>query len=506
MSQPYFTILTAIGEAKLANATALGTTLQLTQMGIGDGNGSTPLPNRSQTALVRENRRAPLNRLFVDPANASQIIAEQVIPEEIGGWWIREIGLYDTDGNLCAVANCPDTYKPVLAEGSGRTQVIRMVLIVSNTAAVQLKIDPAIVLATRGYVDDEVGKHLAAVDPHPEYLSISEGDAKISAAIAKLVSSSPSTLDTLAELANALGSDPNFAITIANDLALRAPLISPTFSGNPTGPTPAQFDDSTKLATTNFVRRALGVYRGVRGLETSAILSAEECGKIIAATMPNVTVTLPSLASGPSGMAFSFHCNNSAGSMAITCSGSDFIQYGSQSISSITLKSGDGITLVTDGGTSWTPMNQSSGAGKQSFSVGRVSTPQSFPHNIWTKVQYNGKDFDPFGVFDSSSSFRFKPTLPGKYLICATVCTNSISAPANGSGLMMAIYKNGLMLKQAGPIRYGVNAYQGLELTTIVEVSGVSDFFEIYGFHDSGLSNMSITSGGETHFSAARIL
>lgn len=172
MSQTYFAILTAIGEAKLANATALGTTLQLTQMGIGDGNGSTPLPNRSQTALVRENRRAPLNRLFVDPANASQIIAEQVIPEEIGGWWIREIGLYDTDGNLCAVANCPDTYKPVLAEGSGRTQVIRMVLIVSNTAAVQLKIDPAIVLATRGYVDDEFSKHLAALDPHPQYATL----------------------------------------------------------------------------------------------------------------------------------------------------------------------------------------------------------------------------------------------------------------------------------------------------------------------------------------------
>lgn len=166
MSQTYFAILTAIGEAKLANATALGTTLQLTQMGVGDGNGSTPLPNRSQTALVRENRRAPLNRLFVDPANASQIIAEQVIPEEIGGWWIREIGLYDTDGNLCAVANCPDTYKPVLAEGSGRTQVIRMVLIVSNTAAVQLKIDPAIVLATRGYVDDTFSSLGSVVNFH----------------------------------------------------------------------------------------------------------------------------------------------------------------------------------------------------------------------------------------------------------------------------------------------------------------------------------------------------
>lgn len=180
MSQTYFAILTAIGEAKLANATALGTTLQLTQMGVGDGNGSTPLPNRNQTTLLRENRRAPLNRLFVDPSNASQIIAEQVIPEEIGGWWIREIGLYDTDGNLCAVANCPDTYKPVLAEGSGRTQVIRMVLIVSNTSAVQLKIDPAIVLATRGYVDDEFSKHLAALDPHPQYMTAPEVASAIS--------------------------------------------------------------------------------------------------------------------------------------------------------------------------------------------------------------------------------------------------------------------------------------------------------------------------------------
>lgn len=180
MSQTYFAILTAIGEAKLANATALGTTLQLTQMGVGDGNGSTPLPNRNQTTLLRENRRAPLNRLFVDPANASQIIAEQVIPEEIGGWWIREIGLYDAEGNLCAVANCPDTYKPVLAEGSGRTQVIRMVLIVSNTSAVQLKIDPAIVLATRGYVDDEFSKHLAALDPHPQYMTPLEVASAIS--------------------------------------------------------------------------------------------------------------------------------------------------------------------------------------------------------------------------------------------------------------------------------------------------------------------------------------
>lgn len=152
----YFAILTAVGEAKLANAQALGTTVQISQMAVGDGNGNTPVPVRTQTALVAEKRRAALNSLSVDPQNASAIIAEQVIPENVGGWWIRELGLYDTDGSLIAVANCPPTYKPQLAEGSGRTQVIRMVLIVSSTAAVQLQINPAVVLATRAYVDASV--------------------------------------------------------------------------------------------------------------------------------------------------------------------------------------------------------------------------------------------------------------------------------------------------------------------------------------------------------------
>lgn len=231
MSQTYFAILTAIGEAKLANATALGSTLQLTQMGVGDGNGSTPLPNRSQTALVRENRRAPLNRLFVDPANASQIIAEQVIPEEIGGWWIREIGLYDTDGNLCAVANCPDTYKPVLAEGSGRTQVIRVVLIVSNTAAVQLKIDPAIVLATRGYVDGEFGKHLADLDPHPQYMTAPEVASAISGKADKATTLVGYGIEPASQFDAELGSDNLKPMTSLRVLqAIAARLISATES------------------------------------------------------------------------------------------------------------------------------------------------------------------------------------------------------------------------------------------------------------------------------------
>lgn len=180
MATKYFALLTNIGAAKLANATALGAQVEITQMAVGDGNGALPTPNPAQTALTHELRRAQLNMLTIDPVNTNQIIAEQVIPEDVGGWWIREIGLFDKDGDMIAVANCAETYKPQLQEGSGRVQVIRVILIVSSTEAVTLKIDPSVVLATRKYVDDAVievkayaddvmKKHVAAANPHKQY-------------------------------------------------------------------------------------------------------------------------------------------------------------------------------------------------------------------------------------------------------------------------------------------------------------------------------------------------
>ncbi|MGG4672896.1 phage tail protein [Providencia sp. Me1] len=152
----YFALLTKLGENLLAQATALGTKLELTHMAVGDGGGSLPTPDTNQTKLIAEKRRAAINTLFIDDKNKNQIIAEQIIPEQDGGWWIREIGLFDKVGNLIAVANCPETYKPQLAEGSGRTQSIRIVLIVSHTESVTLKIDPSVVLATREYVNTEI--------------------------------------------------------------------------------------------------------------------------------------------------------------------------------------------------------------------------------------------------------------------------------------------------------------------------------------------------------------
>ena len=174
MTVKYFAILTHQGAAKLANATVLGTTLNLTQMAIGDGNGTLPVPDAAQTRLINQTRIAPLNALSVDPENDSQIVAEQIIPENEGGYWIRELGLFDDEGVLIAVANCPETYKPQLQEGSGRTQTIRMVVVVSSTAAVTLKIDPSVVLATRKYADDLLAGHLKAANPHPQYLQIAD--------------------------------------------------------------------------------------------------------------------------------------------------------------------------------------------------------------------------------------------------------------------------------------------------------------------------------------------
>ena len=156
MSAKFFALLTVIGANKLAKATALGTTLKITQMAVGDGGGTLPTPDTQQTKLVGEKRRAGLNTLFVDPKNDSRIIAEQVIPENEGGYWIREIGLFDDEGSLIAVGNCPETYKSQLQEGSGRTQTIRMILTVSHTESVELKVDPSVILATREFVNDAI--------------------------------------------------------------------------------------------------------------------------------------------------------------------------------------------------------------------------------------------------------------------------------------------------------------------------------------------------------------
>ncbi|SDG60772.1 Phage tail-collar fibre protein [Onishia taeanensis] len=158
----FYTLLTDTGQAKLANAVALGGTIEITELAVGDGGGSLPTPDSSATALINELRRAPINTSQTDPDNPSWIVVEQVLPPDVGGWTIREIGIIDADGDLIGIGNYPETYKPVLAEGSSRTQTVRFVLEVSDTAAVTLKVDPSVVLATRQFVEAERAAHEAS--------------------------------------------------------------------------------------------------------------------------------------------------------------------------------------------------------------------------------------------------------------------------------------------------------------------------------------------------------
>jgi phage-related tail fiber protein len=160
MSTKFKTIITTAGAAKLAAATMPGgKKVNLTAMAVGDGGGTLPEPNAWQVKLINEVWRHALNKISQDNKNKNYIVAELVIPPEVGGFWMRELGLYDDAGTLIAVANMAESYKPELAEGSGRAQTCRMVIIVSSIASVALSIDATTVMATQDYVDDKLAEH-----------------------------------------------------------------------------------------------------------------------------------------------------------------------------------------------------------------------------------------------------------------------------------------------------------------------------------------------------------
>ncbi|GFZ59381.1 hypothetical protein PSE10A_18920 [Pseudomonas amygdali pv. eriobotryae] len=305
----FFAILTNIGAAKQANADALGIAWKIAQMGVGDANGADPVPDASQKKLINERRRAPLNQLKVDPANNAIIIAEQVIPAEVGGFWIREIALYDAEGDMVAVANCAPSYKPALTQGSGRTQIVRINLLVSNTSNVELKIDPSVVLATRAYVDGKVADELNRLD-HKQSVRVAtstdiklsglqtvdgielvdgdrvlvksqtagkenglytvvasgnwlrsqdaDSDPEVTAALIVSVEEGTLLADTIWQLLTGgqirVGTTP---LVFQNITAGFAPLLSPALLGTPTVPTPAVVANNKLAANTEFVQSAL---------------------------------------------------------------------------------------------------------------------------------------------------------------------------------------------------------------------------------------------------------
>ncbi|QIZ49447.1 phage tail protein [Dickeya zeae] len=322
MAAKYIALLTQVGAAKLANATALGKILNITHMGVGDGGGNPTTPDLTQTALINEKRRAALNGLRVDPNNPNQIIAEQIIPENEGGFWLREIGLYDADGDLIAVANCPETYKPQMQEGSGRVQTVRMILAVSQTDAVSLKIDPAVVLASRQYVDDKALSSLAYTDTKVTEVK-SYTDNGLAAHIAAV-----------------------------NPHKQYAPIESPAFTGNPTAPTPPLFDADSSIATTAFVHAAIGNLSGVRQITSAGNITVDDAGRFVMLDGTPGTVFLPSALAVPAGT--TLHISSRQSGWVISSSNNQPIDTTYSLITSFRVGQAENVVLVSNGINSWT--------------------------------------------------------------------------------------------------------------------------------------------------------
>ncbi|HCO3319907.1 TPA: tail fiber protein [Escherichia coli] len=205
MSTKFKTVITTAGAAKLAAATAPGgRKVNITKMAVGDGGGKLPVPDAGQTGLIHEVWRHALNKISQDKRNSNYIIAELVIPPEVGGFWMRELGLYDDAGTLIAVANMAESYKPALAEGSGRSQTCRMVIIVSSVASVALTIDTTTVMATQDYVDDKIAEHEQS-RRHPDASLTAKGFTQLSSATnstSETLAATPKAVKAAYDLAN----------------------------------------------------------------------------------------------------------------------------------------------------------------------------------------------------------------------------------------------------------------------------------------------------------------
>ena len=240
MSIKFKTVITTAGAAKLAAATTTsGQKVNITHMAVGDGNGNLPEPSPSQTALINEVWRGTLNKITQNSKAPNQVIAELVIPPEVGGFWMRELGLYDSAGTLIAVASMAESYKPLLTEGSGRAMTCRMIIIISDINAVSLSVDSTTIMATQDYVDDKLAEHEQS-RRHPDASLTQKGFTQLSSATdsnSESVAATPKAIKTL------------------NDT--KAPLKSPALTGTPTAPTAAQGTNNTQIATTAYVRAAI---------------------------------------------------------------------------------------------------------------------------------------------------------------------------------------------------------------------------------------------------------
>ncbi|EON2412479.1 phage tail protein, partial [Escherichia coli] len=258
----------------------------LTHMAVGDGGGTLPTPDSKQTRLVHEVWRHTVNRVILDATHQNRIIAELVIPPETGGFWIREIGVFDEHGDLIAVGNTAESYKPTVAEGSGRAQTFRTILTVSSTATVALTVDNTMVMATVDYVNDKLKEHEQS-RRHPDASLTAKGFVQLSSdtnSDSETLAATPKAVKAAYDLANGkytaqdattarkgivqlssatnstsetLAATPKAVKAVMDETNKKAPLNSPALTGTPTTPTARQGTNNTQIASTAFVMAAI---------------------------------------------------------------------------------------------------------------------------------------------------------------------------------------------------------------------------------------------------------
>ncbi|WP_285354634.1 phage tail protein [Pseudomonas sp. lyk4-R2A-10] len=369
-------MMTTLGTAKKTNCDALGIPWEPRYMLIGDANGTDPVPSPTQTRLINQRYRAQLNQLRVSPTDENILIAELVLPPDVGGWWIRELALEDKDGVFSAVANVAPSYKPLLAQGSGRNQVVRMHVITSGTSNIQLKIDPSVVLATREFVDTRIREELYKLDskqsvrvattgnitlaglPTIDGVALLAGDrvlvknqaaakdngifvaggngwvraadadtnAEVTSALHVSVEQGATQADTRWQLITdgtiVVGTTPLTFQDVSDGFARTR---SPVFLDNPTGPTPAQFDNSKSLATTEFVKRSGVVYSGFSSNAASLTLTAAHVGGLHSFSgLALITATLPPTATVEQSSTITLVCSG-AGGLNVVAAGTDVV-------------------------------------------------------------------------------------------------------------------------------------------------------------------------------------
>lgn len=392
----YYTLLTNAGIAYETACKAAGQPIKLSQISVGDGGGAVYNPAATDTALKREVWRGPLNALFQDEKNPSWLLAEVTIPPDVGGWYVREAGLWTDTGILYAIVKYPESFKPVLAtSGSGKEFYIRSIFETSNAALVTLLIDDTVVKATRAWVASYVADELAKLDSKQSVrvattanitlvgpqtidgVAVVAGDrvlvknqtaakdngiyvaavaawvraidadisAEVTSALAVSVEQGATQADTRWQLvtdgAIVLGTT---ALTFQNVTQGFAPLNSPALI-SPTANTPTQFDNSKAVATTEFVQRAQGNFSGQTSITTlPAALMPTMAGRRIVVTGPGV-LTMPALAASPVGSKF-YILNIGVSDITVSRQGGDMIVALAKTLTSITIQSGSNAVFT----------------------------------------------------------------------------------------------------------------------------------------------------------------